>query len=408
MSLSRNAHAAMHPQQRRIVISWPVQLASIGALTLYLHSLLWWTEPRDMGLFLRPWFDHIVRYGPVEAFAHPFSNYTPAYLYLLALLSPLHGSLEAMYLIKLLSVAGTAFAALAVADLISATGGRPRYALLLFVTPSVVINAALLAQCDALWAGACIFAVSAQIRGHTTRSLLWCGIAVAFKAQAAFIAPLIAGALIGRRTPLWQWTIPAFVFAAIMLPAWLAGWPALDLLMVYPRQAGWVPFAGRLANPWIVATVFTPETAKSLYWIGYCSAAAAGIVVASLTSTSVRNAKALALLALLSSLALPFFFPKMIERYFFLADLLSLAIAISYTARSTVLLAVMVQLASLLSLLTYMYFYARPYPTFVGALFAAGALVTTYLLARGAGAEWPRPIMSFALRLPAWAERTSA
>ena len=65
-------------------ISWPVALAAIGALALYLHSVFWWTEPRDLSLFLKPWFDHLVRYGPVGAFAHPFSNYTPAYLYLLA------------------------------------------------------------------------------------------------------------------------------------------------------------------------------------------------------------------------------------------------------------------------------------------------------------------------------------
>ena len=89
----------------------------IASLAIYFHSLMWWTEPRDMPLFQGPWFEHIVHYGPVGAFAHPFSNYTPAYLYLLAIVSLFHGSMDAMYLVKLLSVAGTAFAALAVAIL---------------------------------------------------------------------------------------------------------------------------------------------------------------------------------------------------------------------------------------------------------------------------------------------------
>ena len=78
-----------------------------------------------MSLFQRPWFEHLVHYGPVGAFAHPFSNYTPAYLYLLAVASLFHGSMEAMYLVKILSVVGTAFAAIAVADLIKTTGGQP-------------------------------------------------------------------------------------------------------------------------------------------------------------------------------------------------------------------------------------------------------------------------------------------
>ncbi len=209
------------------VVSWPVQLAAIISLAIYLHSVFWWTEPYDMVTFLRPWYQHIVHYGPIGAFAHPFSNYTPAYLYLLAGTSLTHNLLDPLYAIKLLSVAGTAFAAYAVADLVKTLGGQPKYAVLLFVLPSVVINAALLAQCDALWAGACVLAVSAMIRGKTARSLVWCGIAIAFKLQSAFIAPFIIGALIGRRAPLWQWTIPGLVLVGSMIPAWLAGWPAL-------------------------------------------------------------------------------------------------------------------------------------------------------------------------------------
>ena len=362
-----------------------------------------------MPLFQRPWFEHIVHFGPVGAFAHPFSNYTPAYLYLLALASVFHGSMEAMYLIKLLSVAGTAFAALAVSDLVKAMGGQQKYALLLFVLPSAVINAALLAQCDALWAGACVFAVAAIIRGQTARSLVWCGVAIAFKAQSIFVAPFIIGALIGRRAPFWQWGVPAAVFVAIMLPAWLAGWPAWDLAMVYPSQPDWIPFPGRLANPWMFATVFAPEAGKSFYWLGFAAVAAASVSIAALTATSVNNRRAMLLLALLSSIALPFFFPKMLERYFYLADLLSLALAISFRTRPALRIAVGVQLASSLSLLTYMYFYYHPYPTLVGAAIAGAALVATYRQARGSGAHWPAFINARAgLPRPASVERTSA
>jgi Gpi18-like mannosyltransferase len=298
--------------------------------------------------------------------------------------------MEAMYLVKLLSVAGTAFAAYALADLIKTCGGQHKWAVLLFVLPSAVINAALLAQCDALWAAACVLAVSAMVRGRTVSSLVWCGVAVAFKAQSVFIAPFIIGALIGRRAPLWQWIIPALVFVGLMLPAWLAGWPAWELAMVYPAQPSWIPFPGRLANPWMFATVYASEGAKDFYWVGFAAVAAASVVIAALTSTSVRNPRAMVLLALLSSLALPFFFPKMLERYFLLADLLSLALALSYRTRSTIFIAVAVQLASSLSLLTYMYFYYWPYPTLVATAMSTAALVLTYALARQSGARWPR------------------
>ena len=326
MSLLRSARSVTGVRQN-LVLTWRVQVAAIAALSLYLHSIFWWTEPRDMALFQRPWFTHIVHYGPIGAFAHPFSNYTPVYLYLLAMASLFRGGLEAMYVVKLLSVAGTAFAAFAVADLIRTTGGKQRYAILVFVLPSVVINAALLAQCDALWAGACVLSVAAMIRGKSIHSLVWCGVAMAFKAQSVFIAPFIIGALIGLRVPKWQWTIPPLVFAGLMVPAWLAGWPASDLAMIYPSQPSWIPFAGRLANPWMFVTVYGPQHADGFYWIGIVAGAVASLTIAALTSTSVRNPRAMILLALLSSIALPFLFPKMLERYFFLADLLSLAFA---------------------------------------------------------------------------------
>ena len=401
MSQLRIAQAAQRPAPARRIISWPVQLAAILSLSIYLHSLMWWTEPRDMSLFQRPWFEHIVRYGPVGAFAHPFSNYTPAYLYLLAVASIFHGSMATMYLIKLLSVAGTAFAAIAVADLIKSMGGSPRWAALLFILPSVVINSALLAQCDALWAGACVFAVSSMIRNRSVSSLIWCGVAVAFKAQSVFIAPFIIGALIGHRPPWWHWTIPPLAFVAIMLPAWFAGWPAWDLAMVYPSQPSWIPFPGRLANPWMLATVFAPDSGRNFYWLGFAAVGLCSVAIAALTSKSAGKPKAMLMLAVLSSLALPFFFPKMLERYYFLADLLSLAAAVSFRSRAAVLIALAVQLASFMSLLTYMYFYYQPYPTLIAIVPATAALVATYVLARRFGAEWPR------LKLPSPLNRSS-
>jgi Gpi18-like mannosyltransferase len=300
------------------------------------------------------------------------------------------------------------FAAFAVADLIKSMGGNRRWAALLLILPSAVINSALLAQCDALWAGACVLAVSSMIRGRAVRSLVWCGVAIAFKAQAIFIAPFIIGALIGRRSPWWHWTIPALVFVAAMLPAWLAGWPAWDLAMVYPSQPSWVPFPGRLANPWMLATVFAPDASKSFYWVGFAAVGLSSVAIAAFTSKSQDKPNAMLMLALLSSLALPFFFPKMLERYYFLADLLSLAAAVSIRSRSVVLLAVAVQLASFLSLLTYMYFYYQPYPTLIAIVPATAALVATYVIARRSGADWPRFRNAAALPLLASAERTAA
>ena len=401
-------HVAHPSRLGRFVPSWPVQLAGIVAVAFYLTSLCWWTETHDMRDFLLPWFHHLVTHGPVAAFAHSFGNYTPPYLYLLAMASLLHGSASAMSLIKLLSVLGTAFAAYAVSDLVSAMDGPRRYAALLFLLPTAVINAALLGQCDAFWAGACVLAVAAMTRGSTARAAVWCGVAISFKLQAIFIVPVIVGTLIGRRAPAWQWAVPVLVFVALMIPAWVAGWPALELAMIYPAQSGSYDFPGSLANPWIFATIYAPEAAKHFYWPGYAAAAATSFGIALAAASASQKPKALLFLALLSALALPFLLPKMHERYFFLADLLSLAAAISYPRRDVVTVAFATQLASLLSLVTYLFYGSWAYLTFAGVPFAGLALVMTFVVARSSGAIWPRFRSGAAPLLPASAERTAA
>jgi Gpi18-like mannosyltransferase len=382
-------------EAKRAPLSWPLVVALIASVAMYLYTLCWTTMAPDMVQFVIPWYNHIVERGPVAAFAEPFSNYTPPYLYLLAAASLAHGVLAPLTVIKLLSVAGTGFLAFAIADLLKALGGEPKRAAFTFVVPTIALNAALLGQCDALWAGACVFAVAAMIRGRAVRSLVWCGAAVAFKAQAAFIAPFIIGALVGRRTPLWQWPIPMLVYAALMAPAWLMGWPSADLATVYLRQADWFNFPGNLANPWIWASEFARHSAQPFYAIGYAAAAAAAAGIGVLAADSIRKPRAMLLLALLSSFALPFLLPKMHERYYFLADALALAFVLAAPTRQSFYVAEIVQLASLASVLTYVYFYWHPVPALVGALVAAMAIFAIYREALVAGVHWPlRTVLS--------------
>jgi hypothetical protein len=366
------------PQQG---LSKRVELLAILGLAVAARVVCWNQRPPDMEIFLEPWFAHLVHYGPIQAFAHPFSNYEPAYLYLLALGSLAHGLFTTMTIIKIISVAGTLFLTWALVDVLKAARVEPRGALLLLVLPSVVFNDALLAQCDALWAGSTILALAAIIRGNTVRSMIWCGVAIAFKAQAAFMAPVIIGAMIGRRAPWWQWLVPAFVFLATLVPPWLLGWPGMKLLTVYLDQAALDQIAGRLSNPWMLGTIFAERLARNLFLVGYIAAGAAAATIAALAARNYRDPKLLILLAAISGTALPFLLPKMLERYYFLGDVMTLALALSYKNKESAFAVRAVQLASILAHFTYMYFFDHPYPALVGALCAGAGLVAMCQLA---------------------------
>jgi hypothetical protein len=346
----------------------------IFCLAALIRSLFWAVRPPDMSIFLEPWFAHIVHYGPVQAFAHPFSNYEPAYLYLLALGSLASGVLAPMTIIKIISVCGTLFMTLALAELLQAAKTERRNAWLLLLLPSVIFNDALLAQCDALWVGACIFSLAGMMRGRTLAAMVWSGVAIAFKAQAAFIAPVILGAMIGRRAPLLQWTVPSIVFLVTLVPPFMMGWPGLKLLTVYFDQAAWDHIPGRLANPWMIGTIFADHASRSWFWVGYAAAGIAAAAITWLAARNARNGPMLILLAALAGTALPFMLPKMLERYYFLGDVLTLALALSLRNRSAVYAMLSLQTASVLSHVTLMYFFYEPYPALIGALFAAASL----------------------------------
>lgn len=357
------------------------EMLALVAVAILERVVCWNQRPPDMGIFLEPWFAHIVRYGPVQAFAHPFSNYEPAYLYVLAIGSLFHAWLAPMFIIKTLSVLGTLFMAFAFADLLKAAGAERRGAFLLLVLPTVAINDALLAQCDALWVGCCMLGLAATIRGRTLHTMIWCGLAVALKLQAAFMAPVIIGAMIGQRAPLRHWIVPGLVFLATLVPPWLLGWPAWRLLTVYMHQATVDQLVGRLANPWMFGTMYAPEFAAHWFIAGYIAAGAAAVVIAALAARNPRDPKLLILLGALAGTALPFLLPKMLERYYFLGDVMTLALALTWINRPSAIAVRAIQIASILTHFTYIYFFYDPWPTLVGCFFAIAGLAAMGMLA---------------------------
>jgi Gpi18-like mannosyltransferase len=335
-------------------------LPPIAATLALACVLLWFALPvitLDMTEFLTPWFDHIVASGPIAAFATPFGNYTPAYLYLLAAVAPFAGLIAAPLLIKLVSLAGTAALALAVRHLlIRLDAPQPnRAAALVLILPSALINAGLLGQCDAIWAAPCIMALAAAVDRKHLVMLAWCGLALGIKVQALLFAPFFIALLINRRVPLRFWPIAPLVAAATMLPAWAAGWPAWDLATVYFRQADTYPaLALNAPNLW--------QIVEALPWIGtlplsgLALATALGGTAAYIAWFSTRPLDGRALLApaLLAPLLTAGLLPHMHERYFFLADILALVMALTLRDRSSWRIAALVQGGSILSLFGYL------------------------------------------------------
>ena len=131
----------------------------------------------------------------------------------------------------------------------------------------------------------------------------------------------------------------------------------------------------------MLGTIFADHASRKLFAVGYVAAAAAAVTISVLASRHARNPRVLLLLGALAGTALPFLLPKMLERYYFLGDALTLALALTLRNRGALLAMCGIQAASILSFVTLMYFFYEPYPALVGAVFAAAGIIILCVLA---------------------------
>ena len=330
----------------------PVRVSLAIAALLTLAG--WRAVSIDMGAYLVPWFDHIVAAGPVGAFAAPFSNYTPPYLYLLAITSLFAGVAAPVALIKLLALVGTLALAVAVRRLLIALDADhpTRGATLCIALPSVAFNASALGQCDAWWAAASVVAVAMAVERRHAAMLGWFGLAVAFKAQAAFLAPFVAAILLQRRVPVRLWPIALMAIALPMLPAIIDGWPPEDIAAIYWRQAdAFSVLSFNAPNVWMVVQML-----PGVDWLppldALALALAAGAGAAYVAAFSIRrlDGHRLVAAALFAPLLIAGLLPRMHERFFFLADVLALVLAASTRSLRDWRIAALVQAGSILGL----------------------------------------------------------
>lgn len=360
--------------------AWPWLLVLLAA-GLAVRAPFLEHESWDYRNYVRPWFEYL-RANGVHAFGEEFSNYSPPYLYLLWAATALPFS--TLISVKALSVVFDVLLAAAIAHLLLATGSGGRRALAAFglalLLPTVVLNSAAWGQCDSIYAAFCVFGLAQVLRGRPATGALLAGLGFAFKAQAVFVLPIFLVLVLARAMP-WRslLVLPVPYLAASLVPVAM-GRPFVDVLTIYRSQA----------DTYRELTLNAP----TLYaWLdvrqgfGEPGMVVAGALTLALCLAAARSARQVTgervvMLAALFAVAVPFMLPRMHERYFFLADVLTLAYAVLRPSRWFV--AVLTVGASFLSYFPFLYG-VEVVPLGFSALLVAGALAT--LLADAFAAE---------------------
>ncbi|WP_370026960.1 glycosyltransferase 87 family protein [Planotetraspora sp. GP83] len=318
-------------------------------------------ESTDYTVHLKHWYDYIHGHGGFSAVGdnfstYNFSDYNAPYLYLLAALTYL--PVQAQAGIKLISVIFDlllAFFAYRMASLRYPDSWQPvmAAAAVLFL-PTVIMNGALWGQSDSIYAAFAVGGVYLLMRDRPWMACTFFGLALAFKLQAVFIFPLLLVLALLKRLP-WQTLIavPA-TYLALDIPALLLGASPENLLTVYLRQTESyqdLTLDAPSIYQWVTSSTHADvlRTAGILFTSAVLIALIALVAVNRAALTNLR----IALLAATSAVLVPFLLPSMHERYFYLADVLSVMVAF-YLPRRLWYAPIAVQVSSALSYLPFL------------------------------------------------------
>lgn len=311
-----------------LLVLLPIFLAFL--LRLYMFDY----ETLDYKNFLSPWIETMESSGGLAALKNPIGNYNIPYLVYLGFTSglPVHD----LYLIKLLSVLFDFILALFLMKLVSCfTESKTKKYICLIVAlflPTPVLNGALWGQCDSIYTALAVMGLYYGLKGRPVLSMVFAALSFAFKLQAVFILPvfllfIISGKIRLRYIPVF----PAAYFLAVS-PAIIAGRPIIDTLTIYFSELNTVGSGLNYNSPSVYSLfreVGNPSFASKL---GILAAIILCVVVFSAAFLMRRkiNDGTLLSAALIFAIGIPMLLPHMHDRYFFIADVLTLAFAVIF------------------------------------------------------------------------------
>ena len=278
------------------------------------------------------WYNFIKSNG-FSAFATNFSNYNPPYLYLFYLVIRIDPDLPTVIGAKIPGLICDFICACYVYRIVkvkSTNSMMPLIAgLVVLFAPTVILNSAYWGQADSIYTAALTACIYYLIVRKNWLSMLTYGIALSFKLQAIFLAPLLF-ALFLRKLLNWKELILIpLLFLLSLVPSWIAGRSITDLAGIYFNQSSQYE-ALTINAPSIYTWVpQTKEVFNLLYVPGVLlGGAMAFLIVVLIYKSKVELTPSTILeLSLISFMLIPFFLPKMHERYFFPADVVSIAYA---------------------------------------------------------------------------------
>lgn len=343
-------------------------------------------ETGDMQIFYR-WYAELAAAGGWRGLSEEIGNYNAPFLYLLAFTTLLPGPL--ILKIKAVWVAFDLILVYYTYRIVALRWPGWRIpmlaALVVALLPTVVVNASFYGQTDSMWAAFALGGVYNLLRDKPWWGVSLCTVALAFKPQGIFIFPLLLLLVLAGHIP-WRTLLAApVVYIALAVPAMLAGRDPVELLTLYDprRQASYVPYlTWNAPSVYVFLPVDTRLDSVKLLGSIFTAALILGVCYVLVARRVKLNSTRVVTAAAMFTILIPYTLPGMHERYFYLADVMTLVLAF-YRPRLWYL-PLLVQASSLLSYAPYLFGHSERLidPMILGTLMLGALVATTYSLMR--------------------------
>lgn len=277
----------------------------------------------DYFIYLSKWIDQIIDFGRINSLSVQIGNYTPPYIYFLIIGTYI--TTNYIFWIKFISTIFTIGIVIISYFIIKEfkTDIKLSNALSILLIPSVFINSGIIGQCDSIYTFFVLMFVLLILKNKKRSALFFFGVALAFKLQAIFIAPVFLYLLLKKKIRVVDIIYIPLGFVVTMLPSIIYGRSIFDIIRIELLQSGaYSKFVKSAPNIYSLLHLNYKEIdilAKSI--LSILTVVLSIYIVLKNTKKVEYASNTFIEKVMLLSVMIPYFLPSMHDRYFYMASI---------------------------------------------------------------------------------------
>lgn len=279
----------------------------------------------DYLLFLNNWWNKINEYGGFNSLKYAIGDYPDSYMFLLCIGVSI--TKNSLIFIKVLSAIFDILIFLFGYKIIKyfSKEDANKYSWILILLPGILVNSAILGQCDSIYTAFVLAFIYNILKNHNKLALSFLGIAISFKLQSLFIAPVILYLIATKKIKIYDLFFIILGFILPFIPTILIGKGLIENIKILMFQTSeYNYFVKSCPN---IYSLFLLNYKQINIFLKYSLAIIVGIIAIFISLHKYKdgyNDTTFIHKSFLISTIVVFLLPSMHDRYFYLANILGI------------------------------------------------------------------------------------